>query len=394
MSNTWVIFRTSLKMAIRSLTSRKFRSFLTILGILIGITLFITLMSIGIGMQTTISGILAQFVGAEIMVMSKISSSRPSVPGDVVDILGTIDHVEDSFGLIQDYLELQGEFVMVIGAPPEKIEFLLSLNVIEGMTLKEADEEGIPRPAYIDTTLQNQLNLNVGDKLIATSQISGIFLELNIVGIVSSFDIGIGFGGFGGMAFTTLETIQELLSTDSVQVVMIKLDDSSYSAYVADAIRETYPDAEVITQEEILAMTNEILNIIFAVLLGMAAISLLVGAIGIMNTTMTSVLERTREIGILKAIGAKKINILQIFLTEAFIIAIIGGVLGCIGSVVLVTGLTSLVQGFMGFKMPYVFDPLIFTMGMGLAIVIGLISAAYPSWRASSVKPVEALRYE
>jgi putative ABC transport system permease protein len=351
-------------------------------------------MSIGIGMETTISGILSQFVGAEIMVMSKLSSSRPNVPGEVVDILKGIDHVEDSFGVIQDYLEIEGEMVLVISSEPEEIEFLMSISLEYGMTLQEAEQLEIPRPAYIDTTLKNALGLDVGDNLLATSQISGTFLELTIVGVVSSFDIGMGFGGFGGMVYTTLGTMQEILSTDAVQVVMLTLDDSSYSSNVADSIREAYPDAQVITQEEILAMTDEILNIIFAVLLGMAAISLLVGAIGIMNTTMTSVLERTREIGILKAIGAKRINILQVFLTEAFIISLLGGIIGCIGSVVLVLALTQVVESFLGFMMPYSFEPMIFVGGMLLSVVIGLVSAAYPAWRASSIKPVEALRYE
>lgn len=394
MSNTWVIFRTSLKMAFRSLTNRKFRAALTILGIMIGITLFITLMSIGIGMETTISNILAQFVGAEIMVMSKISGSRPSVPGEVINILEDIDHVEDSFGLIQDTLEIEGEFIFVISTDPEQIEFILGITLVEGTSLYDALDHGVNRPAYIDSQLQQKLGLGVGDSIIATSQVSGAFLELEIVGIVSSLDIGIGMGGLGGMVYTTLETMQEILSTDAVQMIMLKLDDSSYSSSVADAIREAYPDAEVMTQEEILAMTDEILNIIFAVLIGMAAISLLVGAIGIMNTTMTSVLERTREIGILKAIGAKRINILQVFLTEAFIIALLGGIIGCIGSVVLVLGLTSAVESFMGFQMPYSFKPSIFIGGMILSVVIGLVSAAYPSFRASSVRPVEALRYE
>ncbi|MHA1831215.1 MAG: ABC transporter permease [Candidatus Helarchaeota archaeon] len=394
MSNTWVIFRTSLKMAFRSITNRKFRAFLTILGITIGITLFITLMSIGIGMQTSISALLAKFVGAEVVVSSKISGSRPSVPPEVVNLLGKVDHVEKSFGLIQDYLTIQGQFVMVIATDPSEIEFLTGIKVVRGMSLEEAVEQNISQPAYIDNTLATQLHLDIGDKLIATSQSSGVFLQLNIVGVTTSLSLGISISGFGGMAYTTLYTMQELLATDSVQYVMLELDDSSYSESVANAIRETYPNAQVITQQEVLEMTNQILNIILAVLLGMASISLLVGAIGIMNTTMTSVLERTREIGILKAIGSKRINILQVFLTEAFIIALIGGILGCISSVVLVIGLTTLVKSFMGFQMPYVFDTSIFIGGMVLAIVIGLISAAYPSWRASSVKPVEALRYE
>ncbi|MFX1298132.1 MAG: ABC transporter permease, partial [Promethearchaeota archaeon] len=152
--------------------------------------------------------------------------------------------------------------------------------------------------------------------------------------------------------------------------------------------------AEVITEEEILAMTNQIIGIINGVLLALSAISLAVGALMIMNTTMMSVLERTREIGILKSIGAKRTHVITIFLTESFLISLIGGILGSLLAVVGILGIEQIISSIYGFEIPYSFAPWIFITGMLLAVCIGIASGFYPAWQAASVKPVEALRYE
>ena len=141
-------------------------------------------------------------------------------------------------------------------------------------------------------------------------------------------------------------------------------------------------------------MMDQIIGIMNGVLLALSGISLVVGALMIMNTMMMSVLERTREIGIIKSIGAKRTHVLTMFLTEAFIISLIGGVLGCLLAVAGLLGLESLIQSSYGFSLPYSFEPWIFIIGMLLAVGIGLASGAYPSWSAASIKPVEALRYE
>ena len=388
------IFKYSLVLAIRNMRHRSFRTFLTVIGIVIGITTFTALMSVGVGARSQIRQVLSQFSGASMIVMSKISSSRPSIPGTVGGYLEQIEGVNYTVGVIEDFGDINGEFVMLTGVDPEKLEFLFGLNVIEGISLKEAAD--LERSCVIDASLQETANVQVNETLIATSGITGQYIELIVVGIVESFSMGGGMpmGDMGGMCYTSLETMQEILDTSNVLVYIISIDEGADANAVAEAITEVYPDAEVITEEEILAMMDQITGIINGVLLALSGISLVVGALMIMNTQMMSVLERTREIGIIKSIGAKRSHVLIMFLTEAFLISLIGGILGCLFAVGLIVGLEQIMISSYGFSMPYSFQTWIFITGMLLAVGIGLISGAYPSWSAASVKPVEALRYE
>ncbi len=370
---------------------RGFRTFLTVLGILIGITTFTALMSIGIGMRTQIYTILNQFSGASVIVMSKISTSRPSIPYAVGGYIEQIPGVNKTVGVIEDFINVGGESAMLTGIEPEDMEFLLGLKTVEGLSLKQTEE--LEHVCVIDIDLQELLNIHINETLVASSGITGSYIELKVVGIVESFSMGGGMMSMGGMAYTTLETMQEILLTTNVLVFLVALDKGVDSAAVAEAITEVYPEAEVITEEEILAMMDQIIGIINGVLLALSAISLVVGALMIMNTTMMSVLERTREIGIIKAIGAKRTHVLIIFLTEAFLISLLGGVLGSLLAVGGVLGISFVMNSSYGFQIPYSFEPWIFIVGMILAVGIGLLSGFYPSWKAASVKPVEALRY-
>ncbi|MHA1267073.1 MAG: ABC transporter permease [Candidatus Helarchaeota archaeon] len=388
------IFKYSAVMAIRSMRFRAFRTFLTVLGILIGITTFTSLMAIGVGMRADIREILSRFAGANMIVMSSISSSRPSIPGQVVDYINQIDGINFSAGVIQDFADVSGKTVMITGINPEKMEFLLSLKTIEGQSLKDAKD--VPNACVIDIVLQEELNLAVNESFVATSSLTGSFISLKIVGVVESLTAGGGgFGmGMSGICYTDLTTMQDILITTNVQVILVGLEENANSDAVAEAITVAYPEAEVITEEEILAMMDQIVGIINGVLLALSAISLVVGALMIMSTMTMSVLERTREIGIMKSIGAKRSHVLTIFLTEAFLISLVGGVLGVLAAIGAVYAIDIIMTGQYGFSIPYSFEPWIFISSMLLAVGIGLISGAYPSWQASSVKPVEALRYE
>ncbi len=389
------IFKYSLVLAIRSMRHRSFRTILTVIGIMIGITTFTALMSVGIGMRTQIYQILSQFAGASMAVMSKLSSTRPSIPGSMVNNLEQIDGVNFTAGMIEDFTTINGEMVMLSGVESEKMMFILGLKMVEGMSLTEAKAAGVERACVVDTDALVNLNLKVNDTLVASSSLTGTYFELKVVGVVESLGFGdMGMGGMAGMVHVELSTMQDILVTTNVQVILIGLDEGADANSVKEAILSVYPDAQVITEDEILAMMNQIVGIINGVLLALSAISLVVGGLMIMNTTMMSVLERTREIGILKSIGAKRSHVLTIFLTESFLISLIGGVLGIVFAIIGIFALSGILQSSMGFSMPYSFEPWIFITGMLLAVGIGLISGAYPSWQASSVKPVEALRYE
>lgn len=331
------------------------------------------------------------------VVMSSISSSRPSIPGSVVGYLEEIDGINFTAGMIEDFADVNGQSVMLSGIESEKMLFLLGLKIVEGMSLIAAEAAGYDRACAIDTDAQKNLDLKLNDTILVSSSLSGTFMELTVVGVVESLgfgDMGMMGGGMSGMVHVELSTLQDILMTTNVQVILVGLEAGADEDAVTEAILSVYPEAEIITEEEILAMMDQIVGIINGVLLALSAISLVVGGLMIMSTMTMSVLERTREIGIMKSVGAKRTHILSIFLTEAFLLSIIGGILGSLAAIGAVLGISTLLESGYGFAIPYSFEPWIFITGMFLAVGIGMASGAYPSWQASSVKPVEALRYE
>jgi len=129
------------------------------------------------------------------------------------------------------------------------------------------------------------------------------------------------------------------------------------------------------------------------VLVGIAAISLIVGAIGIMNSMYTSVLERTREIGVMKAIGAKNKDILTIFLIESGLIGLVGGILGTVLGASLAVAVGPFSKN-AGFTLHITIEPFVILLGLLFAFVVGIIAGVLPAWQASKLKPIDALRYE
>jgi putative ABC transport system permease protein len=387
------IFGFSLKMALRSMRYRSFRTLLTVLGITIGITTFVSLMSIGVGMRSQVTDLINQFMGSGMQVSSQISSRRPSVPEDVGIYLKEIEGINETIGVIEDFVEVGGDYINLGGVPADKLEAAYGISIIEGNNLQWGLDHGIERPVIIDESAKRTLGYDINDTLIVSSMQNGIFMEFTIVGISSAFQIDISFI-MAGFAYTTLDILQAYLVTDNVQYFIVTIKQGYDMNAIADAIRTAYPDADIMTSEEVQAMSDQILNIMFAVLLAIGSISLLVGALMITNTTMMSVLERTREIGIVKSIGGKRSHVLTIFMTESVLIASIGGIIGCILSIIAVMGLTGIVKSTYGFPLAYSFEAWIFMVGIGLAAGIGALAGAFPSWRAASVKPVEALRYE
>jgi len=173
------------------------------------------------------------------------------------------------------------------------------------------------------------------------------------------------------------------------------LNDPSQGEYVEQVLKEMFPDASVVRQEELMRQIDRIMNVINGVLLALGSVSLAVGGLGILNTVMMSVHERRREIGMLKAVGAERWHVLFLFLSEALIISLIGGLIGCgvgLGGVYLIQWLVSAFG--LRLTVPLLISPEILVEAILVALAIGLIAGIYPSWQAANVPPVEALRYE
>lgn len=377
------IFRFSLALAFRSMTHRKFRTLLTVGGVMIGIFTFVSLMSITIGMREEVSGILEEFLGAGIIITSLEGGLTPSIPEAMIGQLEQIGGVEAVTGYIMDYMIIGTTYGPVLGVEPDKASLAFPIQVVKGRNLGNNDTYHAVAGAAVQTS--------VGAKLFLTGDISGsvIAVEIEVVGIAASLgdpmiDAGI---------LIPLDTMQDIMNTENLMFVLVDCS-IELSASVAQAIRDSYPDAQVIESTEIMEMINQILDLINVLLLVLSAITLTVGAIGIMNTTMMNVLERTREIGIIKAIGGSRAEVVEIFVMEAIFISIFGGALGCIAALFGVATLAPLTIPIMGMALPYSFPPYLFVIAMTMAILIGLGAALYPSLQAASVRPVEALRYE
>jgi len=218
---------------------------------------------------------------------------------------------------------------------------------------------------------------------------------LKVVGISSSF-LGIkGASLFSGAAMS-LEKLQDMIGRKGyVSHILIKINEGVSIDFVKHEIKKIFPKASIVQQKDILETIMKVLKVIEGVLMAITLIGLLVAALGVMNTMTMTAREHVREIGIMKAIGADSTHILVIFLTEAFLMSIIGGVLGVVVGYVEAHFVKFLLlkMGLM-MEIPIFFVSEVALLGILIAVFISLLSAFYPSWSAAKIRPLEALRYE
>lgn len=399
-----------LKLAIDGIRSRKLRSWLTMIGIFIGIIAVVSLVSLGQGLQNVID---EQFemVGVDRIIISPggggtISSwggsfsSAKLREGDL-DVVSKVRGVDSALGLLATTgkAKTDGEqkSIPIFGAPtdPKQQKLLRQIDffvVDVGRYLEEGDKYkanvGVRAGDFFDE------DIGVGDRI----EIEGIM-----------FDV-VGENKKTGNPFhdrkvtIPIETVQELFNkSDEFSGIQVKVEKGSDVDEVAENIKEKLrryrdvkedeEDFSVETAENIVGVFKDVLSLVTGFLAGIAAISLIVGGIGIMTTMYTSILERTNQIGIMKAVGARNSDILLMFIVEAGMLGLVGGVIGVILGLLMSIGAEYLVVNYGGIEIFRIYAGTDLILGALLfSFLVGCFSGYLPASRASKMHPVEALR--
>jgi len=375
------------KMAYRNITRRKFRSALTILGVIVGISTIVSLMTVGYGMHTQVKGTLNEMLGAGIIISSK--TGGVDIPEHVKAIVLNVSGVKEAVPVVTIMANVGEEPILTIGINPNDATRLYKVSLEEGRLLNPGEDNSV----IFGASTASMLGIKVNDTVSLSVQRGGVGKKFRVVGLLRA----IGAGELKIGCFMTLEAAQQLVNREGyVSNILVTLEDASQGEQLEKTFMEMFKeDANVVRQEDIMRQIDRVMGIINGVLIALGSVSLGVGALGILNTVMMSVNERRREIGMLKAVGAERWHVLFLFLSEALIISIVGGVVGCglgLAGVYLIQLLVSMLG--LNLTIPLLIAPHILVSAFLVAVIIGLIAGLYPSWKASNVPPVEALRYE
>jgi len=374
------------KTAWRSISRRKFRSALTTLGVVIGISTIVSLMTLGYGMRHQVETTLNEILGAGIIVSS--SGGGVDIPEYVQSFILQVPGVNECVPVITTMMKMGEEPILTVGIDPDQALKLYHVTLEEGEIPEKEEGDAV----VFGVSTASRFGIKVNDTVTLSPTSGGKSKTFKVVGLLRS----VGAGEMDIGCFMSLESAQDLLGKGGyVSAFLVRLQDPQLGEEVEQALKQMFPKAEITRQEELMRQIDRIMNIINGVLLALAAISLGVGGLGILNTVMMSVHERRREIGMLKAVGAERWHVLLLFLSEALIISLIGGGIGCglgLAGVYLIQWFVST----LGLKLtiPLLISPSVLATAILIAAGIGVIAGLYPSWQAANVPPVEALRYE
>lgn len=383
------------KLVLRNITQRKGRFLFTLLGITIGIASFVTLLSLGGGLKKEIKK-QAMELGANLIVTPKgwcayeqvsvlTGEQLPeAIPFDVVKNISAIKGLT-AVPYLTERTAIKNSPVPVIGILPEEMRTFKNWEVEKGMYFSSQDEKAL----VIGSGIAQQFKLNPMNELTIRGEkfpVRGILKETG-----SKDDIAI---------FMPLSVAQRLYGVrDMVSFIAVKVDDIAKVDEYILKIQET-ANVAVVSDKQLLKSVLSIVGTVSLTLQLIAAVAILAAAFGIINTMMTAIYERKREIGILQAIGAKRSTIFKAFLLESGFYGLFGGIIGVASGLVFSSiaspyisqnEFTAFMKGTevaQSFDLRLVFGSLLFSL------FVSLISGFYPAWRASKLTPVEAITYE
>jgi putative ABC transport system permease protein len=397
------------RIAIKELFANKMRSLLTMLGVIIGVASVITLVSIGEGVRWQISRQI-EALGSNLVIVTPGKGtggvSGPTFTGAVSKLryddalaiekrAGSVKNTApliESGGVISLSREANSKKVStVVSGTSESYPEVRNQPLRAGDFISRTDIRGYRQVAVLGDTVRRKL---FGDKTGIGEEIHISGEHFKIIGVMRKKGRTLTIDN-DDRVFVPITVAEELLKTQQVSIIFVQsvnpqeVDDAVSQTRRVLNLRHQKSDFAVSEQKDILSTFKGIMNTLTAMLGGIAGVSLLVGGIGIMNIMMVSVTERTREIGIRKAVGAKNKDVMLQFLLESIVISSFGGALGI--------GLGFIGSRFLDGLMPNLktmVSPWSILIAFAFSLLVGLFFGIYPARKAARLNPIDALRYE
>ena len=390
------MFRESLKMSWQNIVHNKMRSFLTILGIVIGVAAIIALITT---VQSVITEVNSQFddLGANtLMVQAQGTALKMGLTDKDFEDLQAVEGIAGASPTVSAYLDIAQNGVVkenVSIQGKNELYFARNPNVVKaGRGLNILDVENKNRVCLISETLENDL-FDSESAVGHTLRLGGI--AYTIVGVTaSSTDMTSMLMGTGDGIIVPYKNAMSLAGVSHIMAVEMYMEDGADTDAVIDDVEAVLGQAfnykadsfAVTNMESLLDMMHDMQNMMQTMLAGIASIALLVGGIGIMNMMLVSVTERTTEIGLRKALGAQPKRIQMQFLTEAIFLSLFGGIIG------IVVGLLISLLVALAIDVGFAISLSAIALGVGFSVLVGVVFGLAPARKASRLNPIDALR--
>ncbi len=405
------MIRDYIVLVFKSLGSRKTRSWLTMIGIFIGIAAIVSLISLGEGLRTAISSQFG-FLGTDILSVQAagITAGPPGtgvvdpLTSDLVDAIADVPNVEAVFpryiATASMIFNDEQDLIFLTSVPDENrkvFERITNIEVSQGRLLRDADRKGVVLGADVASEENLGKPIRVGEKVLIND------MEFEVIGITEpkgSFTID-------SAVFINQDSLLEYFDADEdeIDIIAVQVSDEGRMDDTQERIekilrkeRDVEKGEEDFTVQSPQQAIENLNSTLFAVQLFIyiiAGISLVVGGIGIMNTMYTAVLERTNQIGIMKAIGARNETIFRLFFIESGMLGMVGGIVGVVIGVLIAVGASAAGRAALGSDIIQAdFNPLVLIGALLFSFIVGTLAGVLPALSAAKMQPVEALRYE